>query len=201
MSKLDVRAKRMLLVGYEGESSNYRLYDPISKKVIVSRDVVFNERLGKITLSTNEDQDDAPWLPKADLEDHPQGEENQGEDEDDVFLPVEEDEAQAREEPAVQARPIEAELGVPLSYEEPMQSNEASEWIEAIRNELKAYQENEWRVVERKPGMTIIDTKWVFRLMKDAGGNVYGYKARLCARGFMQQPVIDFEETFAPVVR
>lgn len=54
-TKLDVRAKRMLLVGYEGESSNYRLYDPVTKKVTVSRDVVFNEKISKVPFLVNTD--------------------------------------------------------------------------------------------------------------------------------------------------
>lgn len=47
--------------------------------------------------------------------------------------------------------------------------------------------------------MKTIDSKWVFRIMKDIAGNVY--KARLCARGFMQKQGIYFGETFALVVR
>lgn len=47
--------------------------------------------------------------------------------------------------------------------------------------------------------MKIIDSKWVFKLMRDNNGNVYRFKARLCARGFMQQQGVDFTETFVPV--
>lgn len=41
--KLDDKAKKLILVGYQDESSNYRLYDPEKKTIIVSRDVTFNE--------------------------------------------------------------------------------------------------------------------------------------------------------------
>ena len=37
------------MVGYQGNSSNYRVYDPISKKVTVSRDVIFNEKAASDT--------------------------------------------------------------------------------------------------------------------------------------------------------
>lgn len=41
--KMDKKAKKPKLVGYQGESTNYRMYDPETEKVIVSRNVVFNE--------------------------------------------------------------------------------------------------------------------------------------------------------------
>jgi len=42
-------------VGYERESSNYRLYNPHTGKIIVSRDVSFNEsRNKKISLTSDE---------------------------------------------------------------------------------------------------------------------------------------------------
>ena len=95
-----------------------------------------------------------------------------------------------------------AALSVPDTYEEAMKSEGSSEWIKAIGRELDAHQENvTWSLVEKKPGVKIIESKWVFRLMKDAGENVYKYKVRLCARGFMQRKGVDFMETFAPVVR
>ena len=42
---------------------------------------------------------------------------------------------------------------------------------------------------------------WVFKLKKDEKGVVTKHKARLVARGFMQQEVIDFDDAFAPVAR
>lgn len=42
--KFDSKAVKMVLVGYQGDSTNYRLYNPRTKKVLVSRNVIFNER-------------------------------------------------------------------------------------------------------------------------------------------------------------
>ena len=61
--KLDAKAKKLTMVGYQGDSKNYRLYDPSSRKVIVSRDVTFDE------YKTNDENDDtssylifdSPW--------------------------------------------------------------------------------------------------------------------------------------------
>ena len=41
--KLDPKAKRCILVGYGEATKAYRLYDPVSGKIIFSRDVVLNE--------------------------------------------------------------------------------------------------------------------------------------------------------------
>lgn len=49
--------------------------------------------------------------------------------------------------------------------------------------------------------MKIIDSKWVFRVKMDESEKIYRFKARLCARGFLQREGIDFHETFAPVIR
>jgi len=42
-TKLDNKSVKCVLLGISEESKAYRLYDPLSQKVIVSRDVVFNE--------------------------------------------------------------------------------------------------------------------------------------------------------------
>ena len=46
---------------------------------------------------------------------------------------------------------------------------------------------------------TPISVKWIYKIKQDVDGNVQKNKARLVARGFTQQPNIDFNETFAPV--
>ena len=41
--KLDDRSQKCIFVGYSEESKAYRLYNPITKKYVISRDVVFKE--------------------------------------------------------------------------------------------------------------------------------------------------------------
>lgn len=42
-TKLDQKAKKLILVGYQADSTNYCLFDPETKKIILSRNVTFNE--------------------------------------------------------------------------------------------------------------------------------------------------------------
>ncbi|KAF0889811.1 hypothetical protein E2562_032865 [Oryza meyeriana var. granulata] len=42
---------------------------------------------------------------------------------------------------------------------------------------------------------------WVYKVKKNAAGEVIKHKARLVAKGYVQQPGVDFDEVFAPVAR
>lgn len=42
-AKLDDRSAPMVFIGYEEQSKAYRMFDPVSKKLIVTRDAVFDE--------------------------------------------------------------------------------------------------------------------------------------------------------------
>lgn len=46
-----------------------------------------------------------------------------------------------------------------------------------------------------------IGTKWIFRTKFQADGTILKQKARLVAKGYVQKLRINFEETFAPVLR
>jgi hypothetical protein len=58
-----------------------------------------------------------------------------------------------------------------------------------------------WELVDPPAGHRPITLKWVFKLKKDEKGAVINHKARLVARGFVQQEGIDYDDTFALVAR
>ena len=42
-SKLDPRSKKCIFVGYDDVTKGYRLWDPTARKIVISRDVIFDE--------------------------------------------------------------------------------------------------------------------------------------------------------------
>jgi hypothetical protein len=43
LKKLADRSRRTIFVGYEAGSKAYRLYDPVTQRVHISRDMIFDE--------------------------------------------------------------------------------------------------------------------------------------------------------------
>jgi Reverse transcriptase (RNA-dependent DNA polymerase) len=88
------------------------------------------------------------------------------------------------------------------SYEEAHLRSDWPEWRKAIDVELQNLKSADtWDIVERPGGVNVVDSKWVFRLKKDAEGRIVKWKAHLVARGFTQVQGVDYFETFAPVAR
>lgn len=231
--KLDDKSKKMVLVGYQGNSANYRLYDPLTQKVSVSRDVVFDEKLSEVSNSESDSKQRALVLPKftpvlGRVNENRDDEVIEILDEEEEFGDAEdaenaavphprEEQRNERQNPAAEQRQLRdrqtlrtprrfdidfVEYETPQTFREATQGPDKKKWISAIKNELHAHDKNKtWTVVEREKGMKLIDSKWVFKQIQDKTEGGPRYKARLCARGFLQQPGLDYKETFAPVVR
>jgi len=87
----------------------------------------------------------------------------------------------------------------PVTYKEAMSRNDAVYWKKAC---TEAFVKQElFSTVLKSVGCKVIGCKWVFKTKLDEDGQVERYKARLVAQGFSQIPGIDFDETFAPVIR
>jgi hypothetical protein len=74
-------------------------------------------------------------------------------------------------------------------------------WVLAMQEELNNFTRNEvWHLVPR-PNQNVVGTKWVFRNKQDEHGVVTRNKARLVAKGYSQVEGLEFDETYAPIVR
>ncbi|CAD7087752.1 unnamed protein product [Hermetia illucens] len=204
--KLDPKVTKLILVGYQNDSMNYRLYNPQNNKIYMSRDVIFNEKsqpgpeIGKefeYILPADENEDVAKPVEQQQEEECLEAQEK--------YKNQLGNDRQLRDRANIH-RPIRfeidfAEYNPPNIFQEAMNSAEVENWAEAIQEELDAHEQNEtWSIVPRKTDRKSIDSKWVFKVIRDTSGDVYRYKARLCARGFQQKQGLVYTETFSPVV-
>jgi len=91
---------------------------------------------------------------------------------------------------------------IPNTFDEIKFREDRSFWEKAIQDELNShFQNNTWSLVHKPENKNIVDCRWVFSIKQDEFGNLVKYKARLVARGFTQEYMTDYDETFAPVAR
>jgi Reverse transcriptase (RNA-dependent DNA polymerase) len=72
----------------------------------------------------------------------------------------------------------------------------------AMFEEMRALVKNDtWDMVSRPYGKNVVGCKWVYSVKYNPEGKVDRFKARLVAKGYTQTYGVDYEETFAPVVK
>ena len=194
--KLDSKSIKCIFLGYSSLQKGYRLYDPIKNKVVICRDVIFDE--SNFASFQKEFENNVNINPNPCIE-LP------------ISIPTDEVTQDVPRRSVRNRRPpdrygdwacITKLEDDPLNFQDAINSASSTKWKEAMQEEIKSMATNDvWNLTELPEGREVIKSKWLFKKKLDAEGNVSKYKARLVARGFDQRYGIDYDETFSPVAR
>ena len=224
--KLDVKAKRCVLLGYGTTVKGYRLYCPQDKKVFYSRDVIFDEsKVGLEKEQVDNEADEPCKLVEIDVTNDEcqvsQQDAQETVNHDDVppdNNQVTQDESsenetslrrsnRERRKPKyygvwINSTQTTEQYREPTTFEEASTSPEKDQWIEAMEKEMTSLKTNDvYDLVELPKGRKPVGSKWVYKRKLRADGSVERFKSRLVAQGFSQKVGQDYDETFSPVVR
>ena len=90
----------------------------------------------------------------------------------------------------------------PKTVYEAKQGDDWDQWHRAMKDEVKALQDNEtWNLVRPPTDRDVIPGNWVYKVKLGPSGQVDKYKARYVAKGFKQVKGLDYIETFAPTCK
>ncbi|KAG8499415.1 hypothetical protein CXB51_005894 [Gossypium anomalum] len=188
-TKLERRSAPGIFVGYSSTKKGYRVYDPSTKKILVSRDIRFNEEK-----FWSWDESGSSQLDEDQLDISLEPAENELESGDIDDPPVRGTRTIADIYHRCNVATIE-----PSSYEEAARNRN---WKKAMEAELEMIRKNEtWDLVDKPDQKKVIGVKWVFRAKFNSDGSLNKHKARLVVKGYSQEYGTDFMETFAPVAR
>ena len=224
------KAEKCILVGYEENTKAYRLWNNAKHRIVISRDVKFNENDVQITeipsvqesktsdsIESNEIDNASDISNISDI-----GDTNEMQDKTSIITTKMKAKArmakqlksnlgsywdQPTEQEQEQSNVAHALLAAstitdPQTIEEALASPDASKWTKAMNVEYESLVENKtWDLVQIPSNREAIDVRWIFKIKQNADGSTERFKARLVAKGFAQRYGIDYEDTFAPVCK
>ncbi len=88
------------------------------------------------------------------------------------------------------------------NIEEALTCENSKEWECTMQEKYDSLMANNTCTLVPLPiGRKLVSCKWVFKIKQGANGDVERYKARLVAKGFTQTYGVDYNKSFAPVVK
>ncbi|GJX59460.1 putative RNA-directed DNA polymerase [Tanacetum coccineum] len=184
----------------------YELYDPVQKRLVRSRDVVFEE--DQTLKDNNKEHDEEQGVDDVDAHEQPNLDEDVHPE-----LPVPDmppflllRRSTRDHHPSTCYSAHEYVLltdgGEPECYAEAMEDEHKKEWFEAMEDEMNSLHENNiFELVKLPKGKRALKNKWVYKLNTEEHTSRLRYKARLVVKGFSQKRGIDFDDIFSLVVK
>ncbi|CAL2270440.1 unnamed protein product [Prunus armeniaca] len=168
--KLDENGEKCIFLRVNEHSKAYKLFNPITKKVVTSRDVVFDEaKMRDWNRKVKEQQ-----LIPIDFEDAENRTEQQMQSLDE-HLPI------SSTIPLENEQPPENQHSDPISFEEAVKD---TKWQMAMEAEINSIEKNHtWELTDLPKGHKTIGVKWVFKTKLNEKGEIGKHKAHLVAKG------------------
>eukprot|EP00268_Persea_americana_P066488 TRINITY_DN9059_c1_g1_i12.p1 TRINITY_DN9059_c1_g1~~TRINITY_DN9059_c1_g1_i12.p1 ORF type:complete len:238 (-),score=67.70 TRINITY_DN9059_c1_g1_i12:459-1172(-) len=202
--KLDDKGEKCVFLGVSEVSKAYKLYNPVTRKIVVSRDVIFDEDTmwnwsenrsvqQQIPVDDDSDKEDVA-APETQAQQPPQPEVQSSQQSEEEGYNLRDE--NSRKRPAwmmdyeVSYSSSDDESGHfalfvdsdPITYTEAVKEEK---WREAMDNEIKSIEKNQtWELTDLPKGKKTIGVKWVFRTKLNEKGEVDKHKARLVAMGY-----------------
>ncbi|KAE8684638.1 Chitin elicitor receptor kinase 1 [Hibiscus syriacus] len=167
-SKIDAKSNKCAFVGYGGDEFGYRFWDYENRKIIRSRDVIFNENINPEAV---QEEPRTPELRRSSR----------------IPKPTQ------RYSPSLHYLLL-TDIGEPECYDEAMQVEDSVKWESSMKDEMDSLMSNQtWELAELPPGKRALHNKWIYRIKEEHDGSKH-YKARLVVKGFQQKE--DVKTTF-----
>lgn len=224
-TKLDAKSSKCYMLGYGLSSHTYRLWDIENDKLIMGRNVTFNEKsifdnlnyvnifnseaAGDNVDDERENQDDATLDRISNINGNVHSTSSSMDDNNELCR----GDRLKRKPDRYGYEPGTWFAGYAFSAEEfvqndPVTMNDARKradwpkWEMAINDEFSSLLKNDtWSLCKLPIGRKAITCKWVFKMKHKPNGDVDKYKARLVARGFSQEKGFDYNETYSPTAK
>jgi hypothetical protein len=221
--KLDDRSEKCIFVGYSETSKAYKLYHPISKKLILSKDVKFlenqlwsefenrpmNDQNSLLPLLENTEnsgqQTHQPALPRLQVQGQCESPQDNSTSSRNSSSELQNQRTRSLREIHQQLDDIDQHNLFALMSCQPTSFKEAAKephWVQAMNQEIESIEKNKtWDLVDLPRHKKSIGVKCVYKTKVNEKGKIEKHKERLVDKGFSQQPSIDYGETFSPAAR